>query len=147
MVVTTSSVITNGNMPTMALWTMSGILWLREKMMTNENKYKASGSTHKSGTGVMSVVMNAVTPSIMLEGTNANPIQRKRLSSVGLAESPATRESPKAAAPVSGAPPPAATGGLGDPSTAKSSSCVVAVADEERHSITIEANTSTTETP
>src|SRR5215212_9838087 len=110
MVVTTSSVITNGNMLTMALWTMSGILWLREKMMTNENKYKESGITHKSGTGVMSVVMKAVTPSIMLDGTNASPIHLSRLSSVGAPESPTAKAS-KRGAPVSGAPPPLATGG------------------------------------
>src|SRR5919112_3751931 len=148
--VTTTSATTTGKAPTIALWIRSGTLWLLEKTMTNENRYRESGITHKSGTGVMSVVMNAVTPSIRLEGTNANATHLSLLSSVGLLESPSANESPSGA-PVSGAPPPAATGGFGEPppaastSSSDSSSCpvVVALAGAERHSTTAEAKTNT----
>src|SRR5215208_3022431 len=132
-IVSTRKAITNGNIPTIILCATSGILWLREKMITNEKRYKESGSTHKSGMGVMSVVMNAVTPSIMLDGTKANPIHLSLLKSVGAPESPTAKESPSEAAVLSGAPPPAPTGGLGEapPAVASSSSCSAVVAGEE----------------
>src|SRR3712207_7565923 len=52
--VNTSTAIITGNAPTIILWIRSGILWLGEKTMTNENRYKESGITHKSGIGVRS---------------------------------------------------------------------------------------------
>jgi hypothetical protein len=54
----------------------------------NENRYKESGITQSRGMGVMSVVINAVTPSIKLDGTNVSPIHRSRLRRVGLPERP-----------------------------------------------------------
>src|SRR5919112_750873 len=131
--VTTTSATTTGKAPTIALWIRSGTLWLLEKTMTNEKRYRESGITHKSGTGVMSVVMNAVTPSIRLEGTNANATHLSLLSSVGPSESPTTEGSERGA-PVSGAPPPTATGGLGRAAfsaAARSSSSVGAGGGDE----------------
>src|SRR5918912_3505307 len=135
---TTIKDITKGKIPIIALCTISGILecpW--ENTMTKENRYRLSGITHSSGTGVISVVTKEVTPSIKLEGTKASPIHLKRLSKVGLLESPpATREVPL----TSGEPPPAPTGGLGEPSAITSSSSswtmagAVVLAGEERQS-------------
>src|SRR5919112_3416524 len=135
--VTTTSATTTGKAPTIALWIRSGTLWLLEKTMTNENRYRESGITHKSGTGVISVVMNAVTPSIRLEGTNASAIHLSLLSSIGPPESPAARESPSGA-PVSGAPPPIATGGLGKAVPSSVGRSPSSTGGEERHSATAE---------
>src|SRR5947209_3893058 len=130
-----SNTIVSGSAATIALWIASGILWLGEKTTTNENRYNDRGITHKSGMGVMSVVMKEVTPSIMLEGTNANPIHRSRLISVGALESPPAIVSPKEP-PTSGEPPPAPTGGLGaPPSTPSSRSSSWTVAEGERQSM------------
>src|SRR4051812_8826905 len=82
--VTTRRAIMAGMTTTMALWITAGLLSLREKTTTKENRYKDRGSTHSSGMGVMSVVINAVTPSIRLLGTNVSPTHRSRLSTVGL---------------------------------------------------------------
>src|SRR5215210_4954312 len=76
--VMTSSDIITGKAATITLWIRSGILWLGEKTITNENRYSESGITHNSGIGVISVVMKAVTPSIRLEGTNVSPTHRNR---------------------------------------------------------------------
>src|SRR5215210_9480528 len=76
--VMTSSDIITGKAATITLWIRSGILWLGEKTITNKNRYSESGITHNSGIGVMSVVTNAVTPSIRLEGTNVSPTHRNR---------------------------------------------------------------------
>jgi hypothetical protein len=62
----------------MTLWIRSGTLWPGEETITNENRYRESGITHKSGMGVMSVDAKAVTPSIRLEGTNVSPTHRSR---------------------------------------------------------------------
>src|SRR5918911_4167454 len=94
--VAVGNAIASGSAATTTLWESSGILRPREKTATNEKRYKESGITQSSGIGVMSVVMKAVTPSIMLEGTNANPTHRSRLSSVGAPDSPAANDSPKA---------------------------------------------------
>src|SRR5215212_8067886 len=80
--VSTASV--SGMATTIALCTNEAVPSLREKTTTKENRYNESGKTQSSGTGVMSVVMKAVTPSIRLEGTNASPIHLRRLKSVGL---------------------------------------------------------------
>src|ERR671920_428143 len=83
-IVTANNVIITGSSTTITLWTMPGTLWLREKTTTNEKRYKDSGITQSSGTGVMSVVIKAVTPSMKLEGTNASPTHRSLPSSRGL---------------------------------------------------------------
>src|SRR5215207_1572773 len=98
-VVTSNDIIT-GNAATITLWIRSGILWLGEKTITNENRYRESGITHNSGIGVMSVVTNAVTPSIRLEGTNVSPIHRNRRHIVIPPDSLANRESPSEESPV-----------------------------------------------
>src|SRR5919202_6968126 len=83
-----SNAIIMGSAATTTLWESSGIPRPREKTATNEKRYKESGITQSSGIGVMSVVMKAVTPSIMLEGTNASPTHRSRRGSVRALESP-----------------------------------------------------------
>jgi hypothetical protein len=79
--------------------------------------------------------MNEVTPSIMLEGTKANPIHLSRLSTVGLLVIPVGNDSPEA--------PPTAT----PPASPPSSAAEASEAGRERHSTTAEANTKTTRTP
>src|SRR3982750_4401782 len=147
-----SNAIIIGSAATITLWITSGILWLGEKTTTNEKRYNERGMTQSNGMGVMSVVTKAVTPSIMLEGTNASPIHLSRLSSVGAPESPMAKEAPKAE-PTSGEPPPAPTGGLGQPSPPNPPpSCTAGGAagggaGAERHSISAEAKTKTMSEP
>jgi hypothetical protein len=129
-----------GMIPTIILWIRSGILWLGEKTTTNENRYNDSGITHKSGTGVMSVVKKAVTPSIRLEGTNVSPIHRSRRSSV----SPSARESTSVGSAVWEEPPPL-TGSPARGSDSSSPSATLGLG--ERHSITAEARTSKIKSP
>src|SRR3569833_1841435 len=72
--VTTTSAIAIGKLATMPLCIRAGILTAGANTITKEKRYRESGITHKRGTGVMSVVMKAVTPSIKLEGTKTNTI-------------------------------------------------------------------------
>src|SRR5215218_2728985 len=136
----TRNTIIIGSAATIALCTASGTLWLGEKTITNEKRYKESGITHSSGTGEMSVVIKAVTPSIRLDGTNPNP--RARRSQVGLPERRPAGASKEGFA-VSGEPPPL----TGSPLRDSASSSSWAGAGSERHNITAEAKTSTTSNP
>src|SRR5947209_8542482 len=99
--------------------------------MTKEKRYRLSGITHKRGTGVMSVVMKAVTPSIKLEGTKASAIHRSLLIRV----SPPLKGATRSPAP----PPPGGACSIEEESG-------VRVGAGERHSTTAEANTKTTKT-
>src|ERR687893_1447607 len=139
-VVITRNAIIIGSAATIALCTASGILWLGEKTMTNEKRYKESGITHKSGTGEMLVVTKAVTPSIRLDGTNVSPTHRARRSQVGLPERRPAGASNEGSA-VCGEPPPLTGSPLKDSGF---SSCSCAGAGLERHSIIAEAKTITT---
>src|SRR5262245_63786844 len=56
---------------------------LREKALTNDNKYNVNGSTHSSGTAAISVERNVVTASIRLDGTNDSDSQRNRCRQSG----------------------------------------------------------------
>ncbi|MDQ3922305.1 MAG: hypothetical protein M3248_08215, partial [Actinomycetota bacterium] len=103
--------------------------------ITKEKRYRESGITHKRGTGVMSVVMKAVTPSIKLEGTKASPIHLSLLMRV----SPSLNRV-GVAGDLVGAP-------AGASSSIEEESVVVVVVvvgAGERHSTTAEANTKTT---
>src|SRR5262245_51176788 len=60
-----------------------------EKARMKLTKYSASGSTHKSGTGAMSVDKEVVTPSNRLDGTKASASQRSRWLVVGAGPSAA----------------------------------------------------------
>src|SRR4051812_3571560 len=140
-IVTTNTAMIIGIRPTITLWIRSGILWLGEKTITNENRYKERGTTQSNGTGAMSVVINDVTPSIRLEGTNVSPIHRSRRKSVG---DPVVGPRPGAGSAVCGEPPPlGGSPAKGSISSARSA----AEAGAERHSITAEANTKATNNP
>src|SRR5215217_5165309 len=80
--------------------------------------------------GVMSVVIEAFTPSIRLDGTNVNPTHRARRSQVGLPERR-----------------PAGASKEGSALRDSTSSSSWAGAGSERHNITAEAKTSTTSSP
>src|SRR5215210_5986485 len=127
--VRTSNTIITGSAATTPLCTRSGILWLGEKTMTNENRYSESGITHSSGIGALSVVTKAVTPSIRLEGTNVNPIHRNRRQMVSLPESPPPTSEGSTLwgepPPLTGSPP------SGSSSSALSPSSRAAGAEEE----------------
>src|SRR5919202_5827421 len=143
--VTTTSAIAMGKAATMPLCIKAGILTAGANTMTKEKRYRESGITHKRGTGVMSVVINAVTPSIRLEGTKASAIHLSLLIRVSPPLKGATSRSPSPA--TAGAPAPAGAGGGGASSNAEEASGVVVEgAGEERHSTTAEANTKTTKT-
>src|SRR5215210_4350917 len=131
--VTTTSAIATGKAASMPLCISAGILTAGANTMTKEKRYSESGITHKRGTGVMSVVMKAVTPSIKLEGTKASPIHLSLLMRV----SPPLRGATRSPAPV------------GASSCSIEEEPVVVVVVEgagERHSTTAEANTKTTKT-
>src|ERR671932_228877 len=135
--VTTTSAIATGKLATMPLCIRAGILTAGAKTITKEKRYKESGITHKRGTGVMSVVMKAVTPSIKLEGTKASAIHLSLLVRV----SPSLNRV-GAVGDLVGAP-------AGASSSIEEESVivvVVVVGAGERHSTTAEANTKTTRT-
>src|SRR5919199_504218 len=128
--VTTTSAIAIGKLATMPLCIRAGILTAGANTITKEKRYRESGITHKRGTGVMSVVMKAVTPSIKLEGTKASPIHLSLLMRV----SPSLNRV-GVAGDLVGAP-------AGASSSIEEESVVVGAG--ERHSTTAEANTKTT---
>jgi hypothetical protein len=131
--VTTTSAIAIGKLATMPLCIRAGILTAGANTITKEKRYKESGITHKRGTGVMSVVMKAVTPSIKLEGTKASAIHLSLLVRV----SPSLNRV-EVVGDLVGAPAGA--------SCSIEEESVVVVGAGERHSTTAEANTKTTKT-
>jgi hypothetical protein len=133
--VTTTSAIAIGKLATMPLCIRAGILTAGANTITKEKRYRESGITHKRGTGVMSVVMKAVTPSIKLEGTKASAIHLSLLVRV----SPSLNRV-GAVGDLVGAPAGASS------SIEEESVVVVVVGAGERHSTTAEANTKTTKT-
>src|SRR5919202_103798 len=133
--VTTTSAIAMGKAATIPLCIKAGILTAGANTITKEKRYRESGITHKRGTGVMSVVMKAVTPSIKLEGTKASPIHLSLLMRV----SPSLNRV-GVAGDLVGAPAGASS------SIEEESVVVVVVGAGERHSTTAEANTKTTKT-
>src|ERR687884_1120902 len=130
--VTTTSAIAIGKLATMPLCIRAGILTAGANTITKEKRYRESGITHKRGTGVMSVVMKAVTPSIKLEGTKASAIHLSLLVRV----SPSLNRV-GAVGDLVGAP-------AGASSSIEEESVIVVVGAGERHSTTAEANTKTT---
>src|ERR671932_2846919 len=137
--VTTTSAIAIGKLATMPLCIKAGILTAGANTITKEKRYRESGITHKSGTGVMSVVINAVTPSIRLEGTKASAIHLSLLIRVSPPLSKGATTSPSCSAPTTapagaGAPAPAGAGGASSNAEEEESVVVVEGAGEERQS-------------
>src|SRR5215216_7261578 len=141
--VSTASV--RGMATTIALCTNEAVPSLREKTTTKENRYNESGKTQSSGTGVMSVVMKAVTPSIRLEGTNASPTHLRRLKSVGLPTSaPAAQAAPEGASSSAAAVGRRSTSSSSSSRTGALGAALAAAAGAERQSTSAQPKTSTT---